>query len=1049
MLDIWGTPGPDTYVGTDGNDVLRGQGGNDTLLGGLGDDFLLGGDDDDLLEGGAGDDWLGGERGTDILRGGDGNDRLDYRIDGDDQMYGEAGDDLFTVFVTLASASAIPTILLDGGDGDDLYNDFGGDAANITFLGGDGSDQATFILTALNSQFNLDMGSGDDTITFGRRTNSEEDGGGGVFQITLGGGSDHIHFENYDVRKFVTVTDFDVGDGGDSLSIDGLLDDTEWDGISNPYGSNILRLSQNGADALLEVNLGSESSPNWQLAVRLNGVSVGDLTSANVGGGFDIDGSAPAPNEIIGTEDNESIEGTVLPDIIRGLAGSDNLYGFRGNDDLDGGAGNDRLYGGTGNDVLNSGTGDDYLDGEAGSDVLNGGDGNDLFGYSGGGNDQMYGGAGNDRFDLDLNISGNFSSAYTILVDGGDGTDQLFYRLANIVNLTFLGGENSDFAAINSTYSGQDIESHFTLDMGDGNDTVYIWGYGHGTYMVTLGSGSDGLRLRGFDSEASITVTDFEVGEGGDLIDLQDILSETAWDGEANPLAAGHLRFVQVGADTVIEANIQASDSTGSADNWQEVVRLSGVMVSDLVDANIGGDFAVDGSPPPPPPPDPISLTEGDDIQTFGDGPDSIFALGGNDELVMGDGDDHVFAGDGDDIIYGQGGDDIILGEGGSDRLYGGDGNDRLNGGADIDLLVGGNGNDDLTLDDGDDAAYGDAGDDFIYGGNGNDTIFGGSGNDSAWGDAGIDVLVMGDGNDTVAAGSGDDVVYGEAGDDVIDGGDGNDTLFGGSGNNSLAGGAGIDVLIAEDGNDTLLGGAGNDVIYGFGGDDIVDGGDGGDTIFGGAGNDTLRGGAGDDVIADISGNDSLDGGDGNDVVNGLAGDDRVTGGNGDNIVLGGTGADVFYQAGTGIDRILDFQIGIDKIELSSSVTSFQALIAGAQDITDVNGNSFVILSNGDNGLFVLANLSIADLSESDFIFTTASSAQSAEVAKSDVSTSVSEQDDLFAQNIGVDLDFDFAARSEFADHLGSMPADLSDITLETNSFDVGSDGWILQDMFA
>ena len=44
--------------------------------------------------------------------------------------------------------------------------------------------------------------------------------------------------------------------------------------------------------------------------------------------------------------------------------------------------------------------------------------------------------------------------------------------------------------------------------------------------------------------------------------------------------------------------------------------------------------------------------------------------------------------------------------------------------------------------------------------------------------------------------------------------------------------------------------------------------------------------------------------------------DDRVTGGNGDNIVLRGTGADVFYQTETGNDRIADFQIGINKIEL-------------------------------------------------------------------------------------------------------------------------------------
>ena len=90
-------------------------------------------------------------------------------------------------------------------------------------------------------------------------------------------------------------------------------------------------------------------------------------------------------------------------------------------------------------------------------------------------------------------------------------------------------------------------------------------------------------------------------------------------------------------------------------------------------------------------------------------------------------------------------------------------------------------------------------------------------------------------------------------------------------------------------------------------------------------------------------------------------------------------------------------QIGIDKIELSSSVTDFQTLIASAQDITDANGDNFVIISNGDNGQFVLSNLSIANLSESDFIFTTAGSAEST-AAKADLLAPVSEGSDALAQ---------------------------------------------------
>ncbi len=760
--------------------------------------------------------------------------------------------------------------------------------------------------------------------------------------------------------------------------------------------------------------------------------------------------------DIIGTEGPDTLVGTEGEDALQGLGGDDTLRGLGGNDILEGGSGNDTLEGGTGLDLLNGGSG---------TDILRGGDGHDRFSYFEDGDDQMFGEAGDDSFTIDS--ASTVSTVHNILLDGGAGFDDYTHRSSNTLNVTFLGGDDSDVATI----LGDVGNSHFTLDMGAGNDGVSIWTQDPGTYEITLGSGSDQFTLGVLNTSASITITDFETGLDGDTIALAQLLLDfTSWDGVSNPFSSDSLRLVQSGADTIIEIN------TGSLSgpDWQKAVRLSGVNVTDLVNANFRDDFPLDGSVPTPtrPPHPPIDLvytllTEGDDFEGFSNADDLILGLAGNDGLVMAGGNDIVDGGDGDDIIYGQNGDDQLYGERGIDRLFGGDGDDILDGGPGVDVLVGGNGNDtliggsnailggdggDAPFEQGGDTIYGEGGDDLIFAGAGDDTIFGGDGDDRAFGERGTDVLIMGEGNDTASGGAWHDVIYGQAGDDILDGGDGNDTIFGGSGNNTLFGGAGIDVLITEDGNDAIYGGSGNDVIYAFGGDDIVDGGDGGDTIFGGDGNDTLRGGAGDDVIADVSGNDTLDGGDGNDVVNGLAGNDRMTGGNGDNIVLGGTGADVFYQAETGIDRILDFQVGIDKIEVSSSVTSFQALIAGAEDITDTNGNSFVVLSNGDNGMFVLSNLSAADLSESDFIFATTSGSESADAAKSDLSAPVSEHDDLLAQDLATDLETDFAAlmgRSNFADHPASVSADLTDAFFETSPFNVVPDSWIEPDLFA
>ncbi|GLQ24203.1 hemolysin [Algimonas ampicilliniresistens] len=903
MTDIVGTETANYLEGTIESDIIRGLGGNDTLIGSGGDDILYGGLGDDVLNGGFD---------TDILFGGIGNDRFIYAHNGDDQMFGGEGDDYFEI-IDLVGASSAPNVLIDGGDGEDTYYHNESEAMNVTFLGGADNDTALILNVNEESRFVLDMGAGDDIIVIDAL--APNIGGDGNFTLTLGSGSDRVDLVGFEVESTITVTDFEVGTSGDTIRIDGVLQDTQWDGLSNPFASDILRLVQDGADTVLEVNIGSVSSPNWQSAVRLNNVTASDLTANNIGNGFPLDGTAPA---------SLAINGGITNDILDGGAGDDNIQGLEGNDRLTGFAGNDDLDGGLGNDILNGGLG---------ADILRGGDGNDLFIYSDNGDDQMFGEAGNDYF----SVTGltHASSTPTLMIDGGTGNDTYFHNLSAAMIVEFNGGSGVDMASIHTLAA----ESQFTLDMGAGDDVVLFRTVGSaqgglGQYIVTLGSGSDRIDIQDFNVGGSITVTDFEAGAGGDTLGLDGVLADTQWDGLSNPYGSGFLRLTQDGADTVLEVNL------GSAlnPNWQNAVRLNGVELANLTAANVGNGFPLDGSMPRP---TGTNLTEGDDIQTFSDAADIIYGLGGNDGLVLRGGDDSVFGGDGDDTIYGQDGNDQLYGEGGVDRLIGGDGNDLLDGGL------------------------------------GNDVLLGGTGNDR---------LILGDGNDTA---------------------------------------------------------------YGEDGDDFIDGGAGGDTIFGGAGNDTLRGGAGDDVIADISGNDDLDGGDGNDVVNALAGDDRVTGGNGDNIVLGGTGADVFYQAGRGIDRILDFQIGIDKIELSASVASFADLVAAAQDVTDVNGDSFVIISNGDNGQFVLANLSIADLSESDFIFTTVSGADSAEAAKSDFSTVVSEHHDLFAQDIGVDLTSDFVGRSVVADRIGSMPTELTDMILETNPFDVGPDSWVMEDMFA
>lgn len=81
---------------------------------------------------------------------------------------------------------------------------------------------------------------------------------------------------------------------------------------------------------------------------------------------------------LVGTEDDDVINGSSGRDVIAGLDGDDVIRGLGANDVLCGGRGSDRLAGGRGDDRLGGGTGDDRLRGGIGRDRLNGGSGQDL-----------------------------------------------------------------------------------------------------------------------------------------------------------------------------------------------------------------------------------------------------------------------------------------------------------------------------------------------------------------------------------------------------------------------------------------------------------------------------------------------------------------------------------------------------------------------------------------------------------------------------------------------------------------------------------------------
>jgi len=186
---------------------------------------------------------------------------------------------------------------------------------------------------------------------------------------------------------------------------------------------------------------------------------------------------------------------------------------------------------------------------------------------------------------------------------------------------------------------------------------------------------------------------------------------------------------------------------------------------------------------------------------------------------------------------------------------------------------------------------------------------------------------------------------------DTIIGTDSRNDIFGGSGDDTIEGAGGRDYLYGQSGDDTILGGAGRDRIYGQNGDDNLRGGNGSDKLFGGKGDDTLRGGRGEDNLR------------------GGAGEDLLIGGKGDDILFGGVDADSFRFADDhGNDTILDFDASdlAEIIDFSrvSDINSMAELTAASVDTAEG-----VLITTGAASSVLLADVSLASLSDTDFLF--------------------------------------------------------------------------------
>jgi len=978
-LNIPGTIGADTLTGTEQADTIDGGAGNDIINGLGGNDILSGGEGDDRIDGGSGHDTLNGGEGDDVLDGGDGNDWLEA-VSGNDTLRGGAGDDGLY-------ASYYGTSVLEAGAGNDQLRSYGG--GNDTLNGGDGDDKL-YLMEHSNgerdSTITLAGGAGSDTIDLrlvSRAASVLVSGGDGADLITLGTliGSGRVR-----------ILDFGKDD---------RLDLQEWlpYGITeNPFGAGgYWKAVQQGGDVAIMIDRdgAAGAQPAYNL-VTLANVALSSLTKANFIGGFDpaggsIGSSGPIGLTITGTAGadslsgrdlNDTIEGLAGDDTLRGLDGDDKLFGGAGNDNLDGGAGNDRLEGGDGNDTLTDSNGNDYLSGGAGDDVLSsqglawgapagttldGGDGKDRI-LAGGSVKAVLAGAGDDEviFEEQAGLPGRPA----LLVDLGAGNDRFSFRV-----------DTGEMRAIRVT-GGAGIDTY-----------SFIWGH----------------------TRPLLTITDFQTGAGGDVLDVYSFANVSR---DINPFApSGNAQLLQDGSNVVL----QVLPAEAGPQGWVTMVLFENTRVADFAAAN----FTDKANP----------RAASGTIQTGTSGKDTLVGGALADILRGGDGDDTLLGAGGDDLLYGEAGNDFLDAGAGNDRLDGGDGNDALIGGAGNDVLFGGAGNDSLGDNRGNNILYGGAGDDslagssdgysMVYGEAGTDTFFieGGSGIFDGGADAdvfnltfaagatGSLLLTGGAGRDSYGPTSASfgatvtvtDFVAGAGGDylnltGLVTPTSGNPFLPGGSlqlvqrGVDAVlqtrsGAGAFQDVLVLRNVDANAV--SSDNLLYEFGNNNglVYQGSNGADNYTGSSDDDILRGNGGNDILTGRAGNDRIDGGSGIDtaVFSGARAQYTVTRNPAQEIIVsdrragGGDGNDTLLN----VERLqfADGMVALDKGQFENAGQAYRIYRAAFDREPDLGGLGFWIAKR-DQGVS-LQEMSAAFVKSDEFVKMYGAAPSNAEIVTS------------------------------------------------------------------
>ncbi|MDQ1850519.1 S8 family serine peptidase [Gemmobacter fulvus] len=668
-------------------------------------------------------------------------------------------------------------------------------------------------------------------------------------------------------------------------------------------------------------------------------------------------------------------------DDLYGSSAINQLHGMRGADELFGGQGLDTLYGGTGNDTLNGG-----LD----KDSSYGGDGNDRFVVSFGNyGDNAYGGSGTDTLDMSAALTTvpyriDLAAQLYEYMPNGEGSNGT-YDLQSVENVVGSTGSDSITGdGVSNVLSGNDGNDTITggsgldtiyggtgndvidggLDKddlygGDGNDRFLLTGY-HYAGNVYGGNDTDTLDMRdpanaeAFEVNLTSNFYRFMPNSYGlngtyDLFNVENVVGTTNADSITGDTGANDLNDGGIGGNDTL-TGLQGDDTYRLYNSGAILVEAAGQgydRVHSAVSFTLAGDDSIEL----------LTTNSGAGLAAINlTGNGFAQRITGNDAAnTLSDG-----GGAGVDTLEGRSGDDIYrVGNAGAIILEAaGQGNDRLHSSVSF-TLAGDDSIEWLTTNSGAGlAAINLTGNGFaqrITGNDGANTLSdgGGAGADTLEGRSGDDIYRVGHAGAIIleAAGQGNDRLHSSvsftlAGDDSIEW----LTTSSGAGVTplNLTGNGFAQRITGNDGANTLNdgGGAGADTLEGRSGDDIYrisnfsaiileNAGQGYDRVltsvnFALAADDNIEymattSGAGVAAI-NLRGNALAQ------VINGNAGNNRLDGQGGNDTITGGNGADTFVfnstLGATNVDRILDFNVAADTIELEN--TFFAGLVNGA-----------------------------------------------------------------------------------------------------------------------